>query len=166
MFKKFYPKDTTESAYDIDYKTYYEKGYRGILFDIDNTLVPHGAPAVEKAAELFKELKNIGFKVCLISNNSEARVKPFADIVDSPYIYKAGKPSRKNYVKAMEIMGTQVKNSMFVGDQLFTDVYGANRVGMYSILSKPINPKEKIQIVLKRYLEKIVLFFYYRKKKK
>ena len=62
----------------------------------------------------------------------------------------------------MERMGTDRETTIFVGDQLFTDVYGANRAGIYSILVKPMNPKEEIQIVLKRYLEKPVLYFYKR----
>lgn len=63
-------------------------------------------------------------------------------------------------------MGTDRSNTLFIGDQLFTDVWGANRAGMYSILVKPIDPHEEIQIVLKRYLEKIVLFFYKRREAK
>ncbi len=101
----------------------------------------------------------------LLSNNKEPRVKRFNDKVGSQYIYKAGKPGKKNYQKAMEIMGTTAENTLFVGDQLFTDVWGAKRVGIYSILVKPIHPKEEIQIVLKRRLEKIVLYFYKRSKK-
>ena len=66
----------------------------------------------------------------------------------------------------MKRMGTDRSNTLFIGDQLFTDVWGANRTGIYSILVKPMNPREEIQIVLKRYLEKIVLFFYLRKQKK
>ena len=66
----------------------------------------------------------------------------------------------------MEIMGTDFSTTLFVGDQLFTDVWGANLTGIYSILVKPIDPKEEIQIVLKRYLEKIVLFFYLREQKR
>lgn len=157
MFGRFYPKECANSTYEIDFLKLYEKGYRGVLFDIDNTLVPHGMPADDKAKELFGQLREIGFQTCLISNNKEARVKPFAKELHSPYIFDAHKPSRKNYRKAMEIMGTTVDNSLFVGDQLFTDVYGANRAGMYAILVQPIHPKEEIQIVLKRYLEKIVL---------
>ena len=76
------------------------------------------------------------------------------------YVYDAHKPSTKNYKKAMEIMGTDQSNSLFIGDQLFTDVWGAKRAGIRNILVKPIHPKEEIQIVLKRYLEKIVLYFY------
>lgn len=160
MFKKFYPNEYRDSTYELDFQAYYDKGYRGILFDIDNTLVEHGLPATDRAVKLFEDLRAIGFKTCLISNNQEPRVKPFAELVKSDYIYNAHKPSTKNYVKAMEIMGTDISNSMFVGDQLFTDVYGANRAKMYTVLVKPIHPKEEIQIVLKRKLEKIVLYFY------
>lgn len=166
ILSKFYPKKYKESTYVIDFKKYYEKGFRGILFDVDNTLVPHGAPADERAIELFKNLREMGFKTCLISNNKEPRVKSFADVVESDYIYDAHKPSRKSYMKAFDKMETDKKNTMFVGDQIFTDVFGANRVGMYTILVKPIHPKEEIQIVLKRYLEKIVLASYKRDKKK
>lgn len=66
----------------------------------------------------------------------------------------------------MEIMGTTPENTIFIGDQLFTDVYGAKRAGIRNILVKPIHPKEEIQIVLKRYLEKIVLHFYRKEKDK
>ena len=76
------------------------------------------------------------------------------------YIFNAHKPSTANYEKAMELMGTDKMNTIFVGDQLFTDVWGAKRTGIRNILVKPIHPKEEIQIVLKRFLEKIVLHFY------
>ena len=66
----------------------------------------------------------------------------------------------------MERMKTDRDTTFFVGDQLFTDVWGANRTGLYSILVKPINPKEEIQIVLKRYLEAVVLMFYRKRLKK
>jgi len=90
----------------------------------------------------------------------------FNEEIGVNYIYDAHKPSRKNYLKAMEMMGTDLQNTVFVGDQLFTDVYGAKRTGIRNILVKPIYPKEEIQIVLKRYLEKIVLHFYKKECKK
>jgi hypothetical protein len=166
MLECFYPNEYVDSTYGIDYERMYESGYRGIIFDIDNTLVPHGAPADERAIELFKRLKRIGFKTTMLSNNKEPRVKMFCDVVESPYIYKAGKPKPDNYRKAMENMNTDSTSTLFIGDQLFTDVWGANLAGIYSILVKPIHPKEEIQIVLKRYLERIVLFFYKRQLKK
>ena len=83
-----------------------------------------------------------------------------ADKVHSEYVSNAKKPSPVNYIKAMEIMGTDVNNTLFIGDQLFTDVWGANRAGIKTILVAPIAKHEEIQIVLKRYLEAIVLHFY------
>lgn len=165
MLKIFYPDDYIASTYVIPFEELYKKGYRGLIFDIDNTLVPHGAPADERAIVLFERLRKIGFDTCLISNNQKPRVQPFADKVGSKYVFDAHKPSTKNYKKAMELMKTRKENTLFVGDQLFTDVWGAKRTGIKSILVKPIHPKEEIQIVLKRYLEKIVLFFYKRSKK-
>ena len=164
MFKKFYPSECAESTYKIDFLKLYQEGYRGILFDIDNTLVEHGADANEQAIELIQMLKKIGFQICLISNNKKERVERFNKEVNVNYIYDAHKPSRKNYLKACELMHTKLNETVFVGDQLFTDVYGANRVGMRTYLVSPISPKEEIQIVLKRRLERIVLFFYHRRK--
>lgn len=163
MFDRFYPDDYQESAYVIPFEALYEQGYRGVIFDIDNTLVTHGTPADDKARALFIRLKKIGFSSCLISNNQEARVEMFNKDIQTRYIYNAHKPSTKNYKKAMSIMGTDCSNTIFIGDQLFTDVWGAKRSGIRNILVKPIHPKEEIQIVLKRYLEKIVLHFYKKK---
>lgn len=164
MFQRFYPHHEADSAYAIDYDELYKRGYKGIIFDIDNTLVPHGAPADERSKELFTHLKEMGFALMLLSNNKEPRVKSFNDEVGADYIYKAGKPGKTGYVRAMEKMGTTPDNTLFVGDQLFTDVWGAKKAGLQTYLVKPIHPKEEIQIVLKRYLEKIVLFFYRRRK--
>ena len=166
MLKKFYPCRYEGSAYTVPYEHYMGKGIRGVIFDIDNTLVPHGASADRQAERLFKQLRTMGMKTCLLSNNKESRVKPFAEQVDSPYIFKGGKPGGKGYERAMEVMGTDRNSTLFVGDQLFTDIYGANRAGIFSILVSPINPKEEIQIVFKRYLEKPILYFYKKNKKR
>ncbi len=164
MLETFYPDNEVASAYVIPYEELYQKGYRGIIFDIDNTLVPHGAPADERAIALFQRLRQIGYQVMLLSNNKEPRVKLFNDSVNAKYIFKAGKPGRTGYVRAMKELGTTRENTLFVGDQLFTDVWGAKKAGIVTYLVKPIHPKEEIQIVLKRYLEKIVLYFYHRRK--
>lgn len=163
MLKRFYPNEYLDSAYQIDFDCLFQEGYRGIIFDVDNTLVPHGAPADDRAKKLFNHLKKLGYQCCLLSNNKEPRVKMFNDEVQVQYIFKARKPKIFGYERAMELMGTNKENTLFVGDQIFTDVYGANRAGIRTILTKPIHPKEEIQIVLKRYLEKIVLFFYCRR---
>ena len=164
MLQLFYPDNEVDSAYDIDYKSLYEKGCRGVIFDIDNTLVPHGAPADDRAKQLFSRLRELGYRTVLLSNNKEPRVKSFADSVGSLYVFRAGKPGSRGYAKAMADMGTTPENTLFVGDQLFTDVWGARKMGIVTYLVKPIHPKEEIQIVLKRRLEWIVLFFYHRAK--
>ncbi len=165
MFRKFYPAEMAESSYSIDYESLYAQGYRGIIYDIDNTLVEHGADANEEVIELFRRLCGMGFRICLLSNNKAPRVRRFYHGVKIKgvklhYIFDAHKPAKKNYRKAMLLMRTTKKTTLFVGDQLFTDVYGANRVGIRSFLVKPINKKEEIQIVFKRRLERIVLHFY------
>ena len=129
MFERFFPDEYLDSAYVVNYEKLYQEGYRGILFDIDNTLVPHGAPADPEAVRLFQQLRDIGFSCCLVSNNRKKRVEPFAASVGAQFIEMA-------------------KNA-----------------GLRNILVKPINPKEEIQIVLKRYLEKIVLHFYTKEEK-
>lgn len=119
----------------------------------------------ERAIQLFKELRDIGFSCCLVSNNKKKRVAPFASLVSAEYIELAAKPSRRGYERAMERLGTNSGNTVFIGDQLFTDIWGAKNAGLRNILVKPIHPKEEIQIVLKRYLERIVLHFYTKEEK-
>ncbi len=141
------------SAYSIPYKKLYEEGKRGLLFDVDNTLVEHGAPANEKAVELIGKLKEMGFGVCFISNNKEPRVKKFNEPMSATYIFKAGKPGKAGYLKACERLGVKPEEACFVGDQIFTDIWGANKAGITSFLVRRIAFHEEIQIHLKRILE-------------
>ena len=104
MFKQFFPKEYLDSTYEIDFEKRYMDGKRGVIFDIDNTLVPHGLPADERALALFERLKAIGYQTILLSNNKEPRVKSFAEQVGALYIYKAGKPFPVGYEKALELM--------------------------------------------------------------
>lgn len=161
MIRTLYPDAYLDSVYSIDFEAYREKGYKGIIFDIDNTLVCHGAPATEEIIAFIAKLKSMGYEIMVMSNNKEHRVKSFAQAVgDIGYIYKAGKPAKRSYLRCMEEMHTGCDSTLFVGDQLFTDVFGAKRCGIRSILVQPIDKKEEIQIVFKRYLEKIILHFY------
>ncbi len=162
-FSYLFPDEWIDSTYSINFEEYYKKGYRGIIFDIDNTLVPHGADAAESAIELSTRLKAIGFQICLLSNNKKPRVERFNKDVNVKYIFKAQKPYHKNYYIAAMLMRLSVGSCLCVGDQLFTDIYGANRSNIHTILVNPIDPHEEIQIVLKRKLEAIVLHFYKKK---
>lgn len=156
----FFPSELISSTYRIDFERLFQEGYRGIIFDVDNTLVPHGAPADDRAVRLFARLKEIGFRCCLVSNNKRPRVEMFNRRVQVHIVWLAHKPLPGGYRKAMEKMGTGRENTLVVGDQIFTDLWGGSFMGLKTIMVLPINPKEEIQIVLKRFLERPILWLY------
>lgn len=159
-----YPDRYYDKKEDVPFEAYYEQGFRGVIFDIDNTLVPHDAPADEGAAEFIAYLKKIGYRICLLSNNDRERVAAFNETIQVKYIYKAAKPLIGGYKKAMEELGTDISHTLFVGDQIFTDIWGAKRTGLFSILLDPIDKREEIQIILKRIPERFIKWSYRRKK--
>ena len=161
----FWPERVAKSAFAIPYEQLYEEGIRGIVFDIDNTLTLPDAPADEACRELFRRLGDIGLKACIVSNNRGPRVKSFAADVGADFVPKALKPRRYGYRRAMELMGTVPENTVSVGDQLFTDIWGANRIGMHSILTKPLVFLDEPQIMLKRLVEAPFLYLYRRKRR-
>lgn len=168
MAHNWYPNDYIKSTYDIDFKKLYEEGYRGVIFDVDNTLVPHGAPADDRAIAFFEELNEIGIKPLFLSNNKEPRVKSFCEqVVGGQYIYRANKPAAAGYQKAMEMLGTDTSNTIFVGDQILTDIWGAKRAGIRCCMVEPVLKwKEEPQIIAKRFIEAVILLFYKGYKKK
>lgn len=157
-----FPDSYVDSLFEVDFKKLYDEGYRGIIFDVDNTLVPHGAHGDDRAIEFFNYLRDIGYVTLLLSNNAEPRVKSFKEEVGATdYIYKANKPAKSGYKKAMEKLGTDESSTLFCGDQIFTDICGANISGIRSIMTKPILKwKEEPQIILKRFVEALVLLVY------
>ncbi|MBR6172120.1 MAG: HAD-IIIA family hydrolase [Eubacterium sp.] len=169
MSRFLYPSEYYSSTYKINFARYYQMGYRALLFDIDNTLVPHNAMTDERSRRLLTDLRRMGFSICFISNNKEPRVNRFVKelhvegLPDPSYVYKAGKPKRTGYLNGLRKMRIPIRRALFIGDQLFTDIWGANRAGIRSILVKQIDKKEEIQIVLKRILERPILFFYRRR---
>ncbi len=155
MFDAFRPERTADSVYSVDFSQEYASGIRGLVLDIDNTLVPQDAPADERAETLVRNLKQMGFRVCLISNNGLKRVKSFADAVGASFIHKARKPAKKAYYRAMEALSTGPDDTLFIGDQLFTDVLGAKRAGLKHLLVQPIDPKTDTPFVrVKRIFER------------
>jgi len=160
MFKNFYPYEYVESVFSIDYDKLYNKGYKGIIFDIDNTLVHHGEDSTKEIDELFQSIHNIGLKTLLLSNNGEKRIEKFLKNIDSLYISNAEKPTTTNYLKAVEMLNMKKNEVLFIGDQIFTDIYGANKSGIDNILVKYIQNNDETKIGIKRNIEKIVLKFY------
>ena len=164
MFKKFYPYEYVPNVFSIDYEKLYANGYRGILFDIDNTLVHHGDDSNQRVDHLFRHIHHIGFQTLLLSNNSEDRILRFLRNIDSLYIHDANKPNPNGYQKALTMLELPAEKTLFVGDQLFTDIYGANQVGIPSILVDFIRQPGVTAIGKKRHLEKLLLHFYSRSK--
>ncbi len=152
------PREFVASIYDIDLPHLYELGFRYLLTDLDNTLVEWNSPvATPKLLTWLDAARNIGFQVCIISNNDEKRVMDFARLIAMPAFYKAGKPRKKAYREAIQLLSATPLETIMVGDQVFTDVLGGNRMGLYTVLVKPIHPQEFIGTKVMRWLERFVL---------
>lgn len=160
MFSLLFPYEYADSVFSIDYGKLLRKGYKGIIFDIDMTLVPHGADSTEEIDELFKTIHDAGLKTLLLTNNSEERVKRFIKNIDTLYLCDAQKPDTAGYLKAVELMEIQKGETVFIGDQIFTDIYGANKCGIANILVKYVTAEEETKIGIRRNLEKIILTLY------
>lgn len=165
MLRLFYPCEYVDSVFAIDYQKLYDKGCRAVIFDIDNTLVPHGKDSTPAVDALFRQIHGIGLKTLLLSNNSEERIQRFLRNIDSPYIYDAEKPKPTNYRRAVQMLGVRKEEAVFAGDQIFTDILGANLAGMDSILVAYIRRPGETKIGIRRNLEKIVLRCYGRSRK-
>ncbi len=160
MFDRYYPTEYAKSAYDIDYQVLFDKGIRGIIFDLDNTLVHHGDDATPQAEQLFVTLHSIGLKTVILTDNDEPRVLRFIKNIDTPYVCDAQKPDKEGYEKAIAILGTEKNETVVIGDQMFVDIIGANGAGLQSILVHFIPAEGEKWIGFKRYIEKGVLAAY------
>lgn len=156
--KGIHPDLYFSSVYKVNYKRLYVKGYRGLLFDLDNTLAPYDMELPdEKLKNHIKKLKNMGFMITIISNNNKERVEKFCDEIEVHFFAKASKPLAKNLLVAKKEMGLHKSQMVMIGDQLFTDVWAGKTAGFCTILIKPIQKKEQFVSAIKRGLEKIVL---------
>lgn len=160
MLKLLYPHEYVESVFSIDYHKLYQQGYRGIVFDVDNTLVHHGEDSTKEIDELFKTIHRIGLKTILLSDNSEERIQRFLRNIDSPYIHEANKPNIANFLKAVEILDVKKEEAIVVGDQILRDIYGANKSGIDNILVQYMRYEQETKIGIRRNIEKIILRFY------
>ena len=139
MYKKFLPSEFVKSVFDISPERLLEKGIRGIITDLDNTLVEWDRPeATPKLVNWLKSMKDAGIQITIVSNNNELRVKSFADPLGIPFIYKARKPMGKAFRKALHTMDVKREEVVVIGDQLLTDVVGGNRIKLHTILVLPV----------------------------
>lgn len=152
------PKQSLDNIFEIDIAHLEKQGIKGIITDMDNTLVPWSDRTVyPRLAEWFTDLKFRGFKLIIVSNNSRDRGGQLARELDIPAIWYAVKPRRRAFRKALDLMKLQPGEVAVVGDQIFTDVLGGNRLGLYTIHVQPISEKEFVWTKLMRMLER--LFF-------
>lgn len=157
MLEKYYPYEYAQSVFQIDYQKLYDRGFRGIIFDIDNTLVHHGDSSTLEIDDLFHRIQGIGLKTILLSNNDRERTERFIKNIDTPYICDADKPEPGNYLKAVKLLGIKKEEAVVVGDQIFTDILGANRSKLASILVRFIRLDNEKSIGKRRYLEYAIL---------
>lgn len=157
MFKNFYANAYFNNITDVSPAYLKEKGIQGIILDIDNTLIGHNVPIPdEKTLSHLRLFEAEGLKLCVVSNNSYERVKSFSEKISVKYfVYDALKPRARGYNLASEEMQLPMEKIAAIGDQVFTDVWGARRAGCFAILTKPLHKGgEGFFIALKRLLEK------------
>lgn len=158
------PAEFKKSIFDIDLDRLKAQGFRAIMLDLDNTLVRWNHPEPTPGLmEWLEQVKQLGFAVCIVSNNSGSRVGEFAAKVGIPFIPGAAKPLRKGFRTAMRMFGVTPAQTVVVGDQIFTDVLGGNRAGAYTILVVPIDPREFFLTQIVRRVERRVLVYLDRK---
>jgi HAD superfamily phosphatase (TIGR01668 family) len=140
LLKHFIPDKKVETIYNIDVQALYKSGIRGIITDLDNTLVgakdPHATPEL---IEWLKEVKAMGFQVIVVSNNNHLRVETFAEPLSLPFIHRAKKPLNAAFKQALKRLKLEREAVVVIGDQMMTDVLGAKRMGLHSILVLPIS---------------------------
>lgn len=158
MIKKLYPKMYFNKLLDIPLEELKEKNIKAFILDLDNTITEWNSNEItEDVGAWFKEVKKRGFKACILSNNHEKRILQVANTLDIPFIHRAQKPRRGAFYSAVELLGLQKEEVAVIGDQIFTDILGGNRAGLFTILLVPINKKEFPGTKISRAMEYFVL---------
>ncbi|MGE5582808.1 MAG: YqeG family HAD IIIA-type phosphatase [Bacillota bacterium] len=164
MLQKLCPKVQADSVLELDLTELQKIGIRGIIFDLDNTLVEWKQENLsQEVIELISRFKKAGFKMCILSNALEYRVESVARMLGIPYVSRAVKPRKSPFKKALEILGTGPEETAVVGDQLFTDILGGNRMELYTIWTPPLSPTEFLSTRAVRKLERLVIKRFRRK---
>ena len=158
MLSKLKPKLYVDSIYHINFEKLKQRGISGVIIDLDNTITEWDNPSLsDQVFDWFAQMKFAGLKACIVSNNNHKRVAKAVEKLGIPFLAKANKPRRGAFRKAMEMMETKPEQTAVVGDQIFTDVLGGNRLNLFTILVVPITSKEFIGTRLVRIVERRVL---------
>lgn len=164
MLRTFCPHLFLESIYDLDRQHLKNLGVKGIIADFDNTLVPWDDRSLYPLLSTWlRELQDEGFKICIVSNSRSKRGKKIASSFDIPAIWSATKPRHRAFRRAMALLQLSPAETAVIGDQIFTDILGGNRMGLYTILVLPMSDHDFIGTRIVRWLE---LFILYRLRKK
>lgn len=156
-----FPKQKVHRVTDISSEQLYAMGIRGLILDIDNTLTTHDNPVPsDGVANWLEQVRAQGISMLVLSNNHAARVAPFAELLGLDFIPDGKKPLPRGFRRCAEALGLSKEQLCIIGDQIFTDILGANCYGCYSILVEPIQMETTAFFKFKRFLEKIILFFY------
>ncbi|NMB24006.1 MAG: YqeG family HAD IIIA-type phosphatase [Firmicutes bacterium] len=158
MLKFLCPDLCLRSLVDVNLDRLQEQGSKGIILDIDNTVLPWAGEDIDASVILWVETaKSKGFRICLTSNALRQRAERIGDILAIPVIARAVKPRKKPFREALQILGTTATETVVIGDQLFTDVLGGNRMGLYTILLEPLAPKEMAATRVVRRVERRII---------
>ena len=164
---KFTPEYIFEKFSDATAEFLLSIGVKGVLLDVDNTLEPYeNAGPGENVIAWYNSLKASGISLAIVSNNNKARIDLFNKQLNIPAYSKAKKPFSRNLYRAMADIGTNKENTVFIGDQIFTDVWAAHNAGLSAILVPPIKDKRDLFTRFKRLLEKPFIRKYFRRKEK
>ncbi|MFC5557641.1 YqeG family HAD IIIA-type phosphatase [Ureibacillus thermophilus] len=157
MYKLFLPNEFVISVFEITPDKLKQRGIRGIITDLDNTLIEwNRADATDEIVEWLRMLKDAGIRVVIASNNSEARVKRFAEPLGIPYVYRAKKPLGYAYKAALEKLELSKNEVAMIGDQLLTDILGAKRLNLYTFLVRPVAESDGFVTRFNRFVERRV----------
>ncbi len=157
MLNSFMPDIYQKSVYDIDYKKLKKIGIKCLIFDLDNTLVPISLKKPnKKLRDLIESLKDMKFKVVIVSNSPKKRVEPFKDILGVDSAYLAFKPLKKKYLKIMQMYKLKPNQIATIGDQLLTDIWGSNRMEFMSILVNPMGTTDYALTKINRFIEPFI----------
>lgn len=159
MFEQLLPNMRVNSVYDINLDELAARGVRGIITDLDNTLVGAKEPlATPELITWLDKVRDAGFRVVIVSNNNKTRVGHFAAPLNLPFLHAAKKPRLLAFRKALALLRLEAEQTVMIGDQMMTDVLGGNRMGLYTILVTPISPADEgIMTLMNRRLERFAL---------
>ncbi|SDI34970.1 YqeG family HAD IIIA-type phosphatase [Natribacillus halophilus] len=158
MLASMMPDQFAESIYEIDRDELREKGIKGVITDLDNTLVAWDRmDATPELLRWLEELQNEGLKITIVSNNKKKRVRTFSEPTGVSFIHSAKKPLKRAFRRATREMGLQTDEVAVIGDQILTDVLGGNRGGFYTILVVPVAETDGWATKVNRKIEQRVM---------